>query len=71
METVQGGVPPYGVKETLVVNQSIQSGRLSISICRKRRHATTMMASLRVFKGALYRIWCGMNRLGDSGAKVV
>ena len=22
-------------------------------------------------KGALYRIWCGMNRLGDSGAKVV
>ena len=23
------------------------------------------------FKGALYRIWCGMNRLGDSGVKVV
>ena len=22
-------------------------------------------------KGALYRIWCGLNRLGDSGAKVV
>ena len=22
-------------------------------------------------KGALYRIWCGVNRLGDSGAKVV
>ena len=24
-----------------------------------------------IFKEALYRIWCGMNRLGDSGAKVV
>ena len=22
-------------------------------------------------KGALYRIWCGVNRLGDSGVKVV
>ena len=22
-------------------------------------------------KGALYRIWCGLNRLGDSGVKVV
>ena len=23
------------------------------------------------FKGALYSIWCGVNRLGDSGVKVV
>ena len=23
------------------------------------------------FKGAMYRIWCGVNRLGDSGVKVV
>ena len=23
------------------------------------------------FKGALYIIWCGVNRLGDSGVKVV
>ena len=23
------------------------------------------------FKGALYRIWCGVNRLGDSGVKLV
>ena len=23
------------------------------------------------FKGTLYRIWCGVNRLGDSGVKVV
>ena len=23
------------------------------------------------FEGALYRIWCGVNRLGDSGVKVV
>ena len=22
-------------------------------------------------KGALYRIWCGVNRLGDSGVNVV
>ena len=22
-------------------------------------------------KGALYRIWCGVNRFGDSGVKVV
>ena len=25
----------------------------------------------RTLKGALYRIWCGVNRLGDSGVKVV
>ena len=24
-----------------------------------------------MFKGALYRIWCGVNRLGVSGVKVV
>ena len=24
-----------------------------------------------LFKGALYRIWCGVNRLGDSGVNVV
>ena len=24
-----------------------------------------------LFKGVLYRIWCGVNRLGDSGVKVV
>ena len=27
--------------------------------------------SFRFLKGALYRIWCGVNRLGDSGVKVV
>ena len=27
--------------------------------------------SIETFKGALYRIWCGVNRLGDSGVKVV
>ena len=27
--------------------------------------------STNTFKGALYRIWCGVNRLGDSGVKVV
>ena len=25
---------------------------------------------LEAVKGALYRIWCGVNRLGDSGVKV-
>ena len=25
----------------------------------------------RTLKGALYRIWCGLNRLGVSGVKVV
>ena len=25
----------------------------------------------KIVKGALYRIWCGVNRLGDSGVKVV
>ena len=24
-----------------------------------------------IIKGALYRIWCGVNRLGDNGVKVV
>ena len=24
-----------------------------------------------LFKGAMYIIWCGVNRLGDSGVKVV
>ena len=25
----------------------------------------------KILKEALYRIWCGVNRLGDSGVKVV
>ena len=29
------------------------------------------IASCSMFKGALYSIWCGVNRLGDSGVKVV
>ena len=28
------------------------------------------MLALQELKGALYRIWCGVNRLGDSGVKV-
>ena len=27
--------------------------------------------NIRPVKGALFRIWCGVNRLGDSGVKVV
>ena len=31
----------------------------------------TIKRAVTLIKGAMYRIWCGMNRLGDSGAKVV
>ena len=30
-----------------------------------------MIATILGLKGALYRIWCGVNRLGDNGVKVV
>ena len=42
-----------------------------------QRRATKLIPGLRDLryeerlKGALYRIWCGVNRLGDSGVKVV
>ena len=29
METIQGGVPPYGVKETLVVNGKSESSKIA------------------------------------------
>ena len=34
-------------------------------------HLSSHGSGLYTFKGALYRIWCGVNRLGDSGVKVV
>ena len=34
-------------------------------------HANTAFWRQGWEKGALYRIWCGVNRLGDSGVKVV
>ena len=41
----------------------------------ERRFVRTELKSMSltncVVKGALYRIWYGLNRLGDSGAKVV
>ena len=44
METVQGGVPPYGVKETLVVNGGkklgsmlLRTGSQSVSVQRTAR----------------------------------
>ena len=38
---------------------------------RATPYTPTGLPPATVLKGALYRIWCGMNRLGDSGAKVV
>ena len=37
-------------------------------ILENRQHP---ILTVRKIKGALYRIWCGVNRLGDSGVKVV
>ena len=37
---------------------------------RIKRYAENVLLLL-LFKGALYRIWCGVNRLGDNGVKVV
>ena len=41
----------------------------------KQLHRRTQMTGHirmeRTIKGALYRIWCGLNRLGDSGVKVM
>ena len=39
------------------------------SVTPNRCNAMPIM--LLPIKGALYRIWCGVNRLGDSGVKVV
>ena len=38
METVQGGVPPYGVKETLVVNGKYLICSLSVTIAHHLRY---------------------------------
>ena len=35
------------------------------------RGALLYKTNYSLFKGALYRIWCGVNRLGDSGVNVV
>ena len=44
----------------------VQSLKCWHGTCKKNVSVTFTM-----FKGALYRIWCGVNRLGDSGVKVV
>ena len=38
---------------------------------RKKSDDRAIMDKRIPFKGALCIIWCGVNRLGDSGAKVV
>ena len=43
---------------------------LIVSKCKQRLFFLLLLNSFGV-KGALYRIWCGVNRLGDSGVKVV
>ena len=36
----------------------------SVELYKRKSH------SYKLLKGALYRIWCGVNRLSDSGVKV-
>ena len=42
----------------------------TVSICFCK-NSTIVSSVIKTLKGALYRIWCGVNRLGDSGVKVV
>ena len=41
------------------------------SLVKTHRRLIGTFKLLVTFKGELYRIWCGVNRLGDSGVKVV
>ena len=61
----------FAMKSREVENGN-RSGRYNYSIPSKERKSAQMQQIRNhLFKGALYRIWCGLNRLGDSGAKVV
>ena len=59
------GMRGYG---SLGINDVIRSPESSRA--RIAHPAIILFGGLGV-KGALYRIWCGVNRLGDSGVKVV
>ena len=43
----------------------------TISVDNLFKYIYTLISAVVSFKGALYRIWCGVNRLGVSGVKVV
>ena len=42
-----------------------------VSLIKQNQTCADALITSSGLKGALYRIWCGVNRLGDSGAKVV
>ena len=50
----------------------MQAHKPLLDSCRliERDMANASINTMRI-KGALYKIWCGVNRLGDSGVKVV
>ena len=45
--------------------------RVDNTPCRKTGEFSLDLSEMRPVKEALYRMWCGVNRLGDSGVKVV
>ena len=54
------------IRPTVIVSRSV-TYVLYWDICITFSHLCCVVS----LKGALYRIWCGVNRLGDSGVKVV
>ena len=56
MDTTPGGRTRMMMNKTLSVNLNN-----IVTVCEPNC----------LFKGALYRIWCGVNRLSGSGVKVV
>ena len=59
-----------GIVRTCNSKISTDSNGMSMAILKKTIQYITKPLTA-IFKGALYRIWCGVNRLGDSGVKVV
>ena len=55
----------------LCLGRHLRLGEMLISITIVLWSATPSTALSFLIKGALYIIWCGVNRLGDSGVKVV
>ena len=51
-----------------VCHHTAQTGRFEVRM--KKWKEKTIMGPKNI-KGALYRVWCGVNRLGDIGVKVV
>ena len=50
------------------MNLSWEANRLSAHyLGHSSNHCSVMTSVFVIFKEGLYRIWCGVNRLGDSG----